>query len=285
VRSARRLAAFLLAAALGAACAARNYLDPEGPAYGGPASTASALPLPGSSLRVVTFNIEYGREIERALELLRSSEPLRSPDVLALQEMDSDGTSRIARGLGLNWVYFPGGVHPSSGRDFGCALLSPWRLEEPKKLILPHGSRVSGLKRAAVAATLVRGSERVRVYSIHLPSPLAISGKGRRDQIRTLLADAESSPHPVIMAGDFNSHGIGKELVEAGYAWPTREVGSTSRWLFLGFSFDHVFARGLRAASPGNAGTVRDNLGVSDHRPVWAVLAPSDWRVVLRSAP
>jgi endonuclease/exonuclease/phosphatase family metal-dependent hydrolase len=261
--------------ASGLACAsAVNYLDPSGPSY---VHTGEA-PAAGSdstSLRVVSFNIAYAVEIERALEVLRDSEPLRDPDVLALQEMDAPGTERIARALGMNAVYFPSGVHPKHGRDFGCAVLSPWPLEEPRKVLLPHAARVSGLRRAATSATLVRGGRRIRVYSVHLPSPLAISGGSRRDQLRALAADAASADGPVVIAGDFNSHGKVGELAKAGFTWVTREVGSTTRLRLLGIgiglSYDHVLARGLRPGA-GAVGVVADNRGASDHRPVWAVL-------------
>jgi endonuclease/exonuclease/phosphatase family metal-dependent hydrolase len=279
IRSRLRLAAALGLAATGLACAsAVNYLDPVAPAYVYAGEAREARSDAAAPLRVVTFNIAYALEIDRAIEVLRAAEPLRDPDVLALQEMDAPGTERIARALGLNAVYFPGGVHPKHQRDFGCALLSPWPLEEPRKLVLPHGARVSGLRRAAVSATVVRGGQRVRAYSLHLPSPLAISGGSRKEQLRAVAADAASVDGPVVIAGDFNSHGKVEELAKAGFAWVTRDVGATTRFRVLGIplaglSYDHVLAKGLRAAAgPGAVGVVADNRGASDHRPVWAVL-------------
>jgi len=213
--------------------------------------------------------------------VLRDSEPLRRPDVLALQEMDAPGTERIARALGMNSVYFPSGVHPKYDRDFGCAILSPWTLEGPRKVVLPHGARGSGLRRSATSAVVVRGSERVRVYSVHLPSPLAVSGGSRKAQLLALAADAASSDVPVVIVGDFNSHDKVEELARAGFTWVTRQAGDTARFrLFgiglFGLSYDHVLARGL-AAAPGrdSVGVVADNRGASDHMPVWAVLVPA----------
>jgi endonuclease/exonuclease/phosphatase family metal-dependent hydrolase len=263
-------------ATAGAGCAhALNYLEPGGPSYETRHAPSSRPPSPGAPLRVVTFNIAYAREIGRGLEVLRTAAPLRSPDVLALEEMDAPSVDRIARELGLNSVFFPSGVHPKTKRDFGCALLSPWTLTEPRKLLLPHAARGTRLRRAATVATLVRGGERVRVYAVHLPSPLGVSPGSRHDEVRALLADAAGSPDPVVILGDFNSHGIGKDLAKAGFTWITRDVGTTSRFFFFGMSYDHVFARDLVPA-PGEAafGVVKDNRGASDHRPVWAVLVP-----------
>jgi endonuclease/exonuclease/phosphatase family metal-dependent hydrolase len=229
---------------------------------------------------VVSFNIAYAIEIDRAIGVLRETVALRDPDVIALQEMDAPGTERIARALGMNAVYFPSGVHPKHERDFGCAVLSPWPLEEPGKLVLPHGARVSGLRRAAVSAVVVRGQQRIRAYSLHLPSPLAISGGSRKSQLRALAADAAAFPGPVVIAGDFNSHGKVEELAKAGFAWVTRDIGDTARLRLLGIglgglSYDHVLARGLRLAPiPDATGAVADNRGASDHKPIWAILQP-----------
>ena len=64
-----------------------------------------------------------------------------------------------------------------------------------------------------------------------------------------------------------------EQIVEAGYSWPTRDVGTTSKFLFFGMSIDHIFARGLESPSGVEAvGAVQDNRGASDHRPVWALL-------------
>jgi len=274
------MAAALGLAASGLACAsAVNYLDPSGPSYlYAPEGGISRPGSPAAPLLVVTFNIAYAVEIDRAIEVLRRSEPLLDADILALQEMDSPGTERIARALGMNAVYFPSGIHPKHERDFGCAVLSPWPLEEPRKLVLPHAARVSGLRRAAASATVVRGGQRIRVYSVHLPSPLAISGGSRKEQLRALAADTALAEGPVVIAGDFNSHGKVEELVKAGFAWVTRDVGPTARFRLLGIglaslSYDHVLAKGLRpVAGPGATGAVADNRGASDHKPVWAVL-------------
>jgi endonuclease/exonuclease/phosphatase (EEP) superfamily protein YafD len=91
--------------------------------------------------------------------------------------------------------------------------------------------------------------------------------------VGTLLADAADSSDPVVIAGDLNSHGLGELFVKSGYAWPTRDVGATASKMGVKLAFDHVFAKGLRAAPPGStAGVVRDNKKASDHRPVWAQL-------------
>ena len=251
-----------------------NYLDGRGPVYSGRSEATPPPPVAGAPLRVVTFNIAYGREIDRAIEVLREAAPLRRPDVLCLQEMDAPGTERIASALGMSFVYYPSAVHPKTKRDFGCAILSPWRLLEPGKVVLPVAAAGSGVRRSAVRAVIERGGSRVRVYSVHLPSPFGIGDEERREQVLVLLADAERSKDPVVIAGDFNAREVGRLIERAGYTWVTRNIAPTTRFLFFGMRFDHVFTRGLAdGASRPSCGVVRDNRGASDHRPVWAVVA------------
>ena len=118
----------------------------------------------------------------------------------------------------------------------------------------------------------MRGSEHVRVYSVHLPAPLSVSPGARREQLLVLAEDALRREGPVVIAGDFNSGGAPRVLARAGFAWPTRGLGGTTRVRLLGVGrdYDHVLARGLEAYA---AGIVADNRGASDHRPVWALLA------------
>ena len=103
--SARGLGAALLLAASGLGCAAAvNYLDPAGPLHVHPREAPPAAGLEPGPLRVVSFNVAYAIEIERAIGVLRETAPLRGADVVALQEMDAPGTERIARALGMKYL-------------------------------------------------------------------------------------------------------------------------------------------------------------------------------------
>jgi endonuclease/exonuclease/phosphatase family metal-dependent hydrolase len=267
VRSARRsLAAAAAAALLLASCGHYvNYPDPTGPRYQGSFATA---PDPEPALRIVTFNIQHAREIERAIGLLREDEHLRSADIIFLQEMDDPGTERVAAALGMHYVYYPALVHPASGHDFGNAVLSRWPLRDAAKIVLPHRARIAGSQRIATACTVDIADTPVRLYSVHAALPLSVSSKGRREQMRAVIDDASRGPAHVIVAGDLNSHGLGRPYAEAGFTWASERIGSTERW----FDVDHVFLRGFRLAGDGAIGSVRDNRKASDHRPVWAVL-------------
>lgn len=269
---------YVVSALLAIGCgSAINYLDPSGPIYVdrlSPSDSAASarFPLQGT-IRVVSFNIAFAVHIDRALEVLGESEPLRDFDVLMLQEMDVPGVEKIARELRLHYVYYPSGIHTKEDRDFGCAILSPWPLEDPMKIVLPHGARGSGLRRAAVAATVVRGRDRFRCVTVHLPAPLSVSGSSRREQARVLIESAATSLYPVIVGGDFNSYDIGHEFTKAGFEWLTRDTGSTTKRFLLGFRYDHIVARGVEGKSArGTAGVVEDNRDASDHKAIWATV-------------
>ena len=257
----------LAAIALTGCASAINYPDRSGPRYAG---THAALGEP-AGLRVVTFNVKYGRQAAAAAQLLKDDPRLSGADLIALQEMDEVSTERIARALALNYVYYPAAIHPVPKKNFGNAVLSRWPLDDDVKIVLPHRGRLRNSVRIAVGATMrIPGREPIRVYSVHLETPVSISGKGRRDQAEAILADAASHPR-VIVAGDFNSRGILDLFASRGYRWLTRRVGRTiSR-----FSWDHIAVRGLGLRDCVSVGALAHAREVSDHRPVWADLVDS----------
>lgn len=282
------LVAFWLAVSLASCSRTINYPDPGGPRFAGnalfgtPALPATAgMAGKGETLstalqppvRIVTFNIKFARRIDRAERLLRTNPDLGDADLIFLQEMDESGTERIASTLAMNYVYYPAFVHPADHKDFGNAILSRWPIQEDRKIVLPHLGRTRKSERIAVAATVLVRGRKIRAYCLHLAAPFELGPKGRRDQIRAVLEDAGHSPQPVILAGDLNSSSVGREAVARGYVWPTRRLGRTE---FL-FDFDHILLRGFEPVDGRGAGLVRDNLGASDHRPVWALVrvAPS----------
>ena len=241
-----------------------NRLNPDTPAFFGMFAPPPSV-APHRELRIVTFNVKLGRNIEGAIQVLQH-DSLAGADIIALQEMDEDGVERIARALKLNYAYYPGSIHPTDHRYFGPALLTPWPIERSWKLLLPHEGRIRHQRRNATAAVLRVGDRRVLAYALHLETQLKISESGRRDQVETILRDAARFEGPVVIAGDFNSEGIGPFLVSQGYRWVTDRVGPSIAF----FSWDHIFVRGL---APRRAGVAHDVHGASDHRPVWAIAA------------
>jgi len=272
VSSPRALALLLLLAVPSLGCAtARNYLDPDQPLYEGSYADApdiGAEAAAPTTIRVVTFNVERGEKVSEAVELLRAHPRLRGADVLLLQEMRAPGVAELARALSLNYVYYPASHHTKEKRDIGNAVLSPWPIEKRWKIVLPHLSRFSRHARSVVAAQLKIGSSFVRVYSLHLGTPVNLSGSQRHEQLQAVFEDARDCPDPVVIGGDFNGKSMAEWLAAQGFEWPTRDVGKTTT--LLSFSFDHILVRGLKPTGDPGAGVVRETEGVSDHFPVWA---------------
>jgi endonuclease/exonuclease/phosphatase family metal-dependent hydrolase len=241
-----------------------NLLNPTSPKFEG--SYARAARTETSRIRVVSFNIKLADKIDPAIQVLQS-DSLRDADIISLQEMDEAGVERIARALHLNYVYYPGSIHPTRNRYFGPAILTRWPIEQSWKVILPHEAPVRHQRRNATAAIVSIEGRCVRVYAIHLETQLRATQRERQSQADAILSDAAGTRCPVVVAGDFNSKGIGNYFEQKGYRWPTRNVGKTISF----FSWDHIFVRGMELAESA-AGQVREVHGASDHRPVWASL-------------
>jgi endonuclease/exonuclease/phosphatase family metal-dependent hydrolase len=168
----------------------------------------------------------------------------------------------------MNYVYYPAVVHRSHGKNFGNALLSPWPIQDDRKILLPHPGGKTRDQRIAVRGTIKVGQRKLRGYSIHLGTALEIGPRQRRKQVEAILADSETFDGPVILVGDMNARGIGSFLERKGFYWATRSVRRTISL----FSWDHIFMRGFDTGQISKVGIVRDNRKASDHKPVWMVL-------------
>ncbi len=225
-------------------------------------------------IKVVSWNIRFGLDIDGAEAALREVDELRSADVLLLQEMDEAGTKSIAAALGLHHVYGAGGAHAKSGRDFGNAVLAKSPLRGKAVLELPHQARVGGHPRVAVSAEANLGGSSVTLCSTHTEIP-ALSTTRRHEQFATIASAAAGWPtERAIVGGDFNTvtsrgvRALTRLLGDSGLAHVSVEAITTLRRIGQDFTLDHIFARGLR---PLESGVVR-GLDVSDHSPIWVSL-------------
>jgi endonuclease/exonuclease/phosphatase family metal-dependent hydrolase len=259
-----------LAALLFTACLPLNYPNPNVPRYAGSSDILppSSERVTARNLRLVTFNTKFALQTDSAIALLTSTLELSNADIVALQEADAAATERIAHALGMNWVYYPATRNPRTGRDFGNALLSRWPVIDDEKVVLPHLGQFARTQRSATAATILVNGVELRVYSTHLATWVELGPGRKRDQVRTILADAARYPRAIIL-GDMNSHGIGRQLVERGYCWPTEHNPRTVKF----WNWDHIFLKGLVRCDAGATGVVAGRRHASDHRAVWAEIA------------
>lgn len=264
------IASVALLAPLGlAGCSlAENYDDPAGPRYAGSYSTMVALSA--REFTVASFNIEFAKQVELAAQELGANVALAGPSVVLLQEMDPDGTERMARELGYDYVYYPGSVH--HGKDFGNAVLSRWPIIADEKLILPHRNPSNGRIRIAVGATLAMPEGPLSVWSVHSDT-MWLGPRGRLEQAQAIIDAAAEASLPVAIGGDFNT--LEDRVVEetatlfeqAGYDWATAELGPSTASALGEHRLDHVFVKGIRALGASTQGTE-----ASDHQPLWVEL-------------
>lgn len=256
--------ALLLAMLSGACISVQNQVDPAGPRHAGaPSEVSPPEPRYAPDLHVASFNVEHGLEIGRALEVIETDPGLRDAEILLLQEMDSEGTERIAHALGMEWVYYPATLR--NGREFGNAVLSRWPIVNDEKLILPHLAVYGRTLRTATVATIDVQGTPIRVYSVHMATPTNQLLAARRQQMEAVIEDAADHPY-VIIGGDLNSDSLGELAQEDGYFWPTRE-GPRTTWFAR---VDHILFKGLVPPWSGHSGTAAETNGASDHLPVWA---------------
>ncbi len=255
---------------------AANYEDPFGPKYEG--GFAKGEPVFQSTIKVVTYNINQGLEVDQAIEELQTYTALRDPDILLLQEMDEAGTQQMAQALRHNYVYYPASVFHWTKRDFGNAILTKWSLSDPAKIILPYRGLINQQLRIAVRATVTVGEVHLSTYSVHtetytLPSP------HRKAQVAAIVDDIGNGPGHVVVGGDFNtiSNRSIKRMVgqfaEVDLVRATAGLGPTINILGLQpVALDHIFTRGLTVLGTGKV----DAIKASDHFPVWVMLGVPD---------
>jgi len=229
------------------------------------------------TVRIVTWNIQFGIGAEGAGSALQRHDALSGADIVLLQEMDEKGTALIAEMVGLNYVFAAASIHPKSGRDFGNAVLSPWPLSNAAIVNLPHKSSVQGQPRIAVRATASVGPHLIDTCSVHTEVP-SLSSPKRREQFATIASAIEKwNSEMLVIGGDFNTvtrRGIGAvvdRMATIGAVRASTDAGTTLRRGGREFTLDHVFARGLM---PLDAGVVT-GLDASDHRPLWVQFRPS----------
>lgn len=252
-----------------------TYDHPEGPTFAG--QYGHTAPLPGDALTIVTYNINFGLAVGRAIEAFETFEPLQRAGIILLQEMDEHGTERMARALNCNFVYYPASISRLHGRNFGNAILARWPLVDARKLILPHRHPVRDQIRIAVRATVLAGDLQIAAYSVHTET-YTVPAAYRRAQVTALIDTIVAQPGsgPVIVGGDFNTvsrrsiNRIVDQFAAAGLARTSAGAGPTvARLGVKATAADHIFTRGFAKVARGKVAKAR----ASDHFPLWVDLA------------
>ena len=262
---------FSLGTVLGACRSIENYDDPEGPLFEGKFSQDN--PLFDESLKVVTWNIAFGEEIDQAIEELTQSDELAAAYILLLQEMDETGVEAIANELVLNYIYYPASVHSKHDKNFGNAILSKWPLSDPKKLILPHRNPKNKQIRIATSALVNVNGELIPVYSVHTET-FWLGGDERTDQIDTLVSDLLTGYDHIIVGGDFNTltpdsvDELEDRFKSVDLERSTAGAGPSVGLSGVGLTLDQIFTKGFEIIQNGSL----SDSDSSDHKPLWVEL-------------
>ena len=250
-----------------------NFESPEGPRYVG--SYAENKPTYNGSIKVISYNIDFGEEMAQGLTEIQTIEELNHPDILLLQEMNEEGVEQMAKDLKYNFVYYPASIH-RHGRNFGNAILTPWPIKDDKKLILPHRAPLNRQMRISLAATVTINGLDILTHCSHTEVYMT-TRRLRNAQVGAITDDVGIDNPYVIVGGDFNTvtnRGIRRmveQFKEIGLIRASKGAGPTvNKMGFSPCAADHIFTRGLEVLACGSPNDTK----ASDHYPVWVQLAP-----------
>jgi endonuclease/exonuclease/phosphatase family metal-dependent hydrolase len=252
------------------------------------------MPASPGGLRLCSWNIHLGLELERVLSAVRGNGHFQDLDVLLLQEASvhegQTDAERIAEALGPSYQALQRNVDRLHGQVRGLGLVWNTAAFQPAStdlLPLPHVKASVLLRRHRYwlhplrlrprSALVVEGlatAGQLRIYDIHL-SPVGFTFQ--TVQLATILRDAaHRSPCDVLaLAGDFNSLRLDRRRWAAWFAARQAEgfvnASQDVEWTFRSPSLpvrqklDNALIRGdglvCRAHSPAIPG--------SDHLPLF----------------
>jgi endonuclease/exonuclease/phosphatase family metal-dependent hydrolase len=224
------------------------------------------------TLRVMTWNVHGTFNLNPKFDLDGVCSVIRkwSPDVVALQEVDSRGRTddpfaRLAKAVGDHRIDARSIV--TEDGDYGQVLLSRWPFAEPPTVVdVSHQEREP--RRAISARILSRGGE-VRVVATHL----GLSIHERYTQARAIAGLVQ--PARTLVVGDFNDwlwvKSVRRVLAQS---CPVRTRLRTFPARFPMLRLDRIYVTGDGLIRAG--WTDRDARAYSDHLPVLADVAFAD---------
>lgn len=297
-----RLRSWLGILSLVGACAACDNIDRETPPEWTPADEfdgpfgpeieqVDPAPPPSETLRVVTYNVKVGIEVEEDAAFFLTDPELSHADVISLQEtMQESGATQsdaaeLAHRLGMGHVFVP--TWEDDGEQHGISMLSRFPLLDIEVMRLPDKTELDTIgptAQAALRATIETAAGPIQIVNVHLD--VALNMPERILQFRPAVIDPTV---PVAVMGDLNTNDytwIGEIIPlltldaaantsqadalddyvrRIGYDTPTAHFGST----WFGFPesqrLDHIYTHELSTG----AGAVVRGLKTSDHRPMW----------------
>ena len=258
-----------------------------------------------SGLKLVTWNVEYGKKAAAVTSALTTDLDLVDADILLLQEVprqdkESDPPNinlarDLAQALKMNYVFaveWDRRLQSSQGGEHGLALLTRYPIgnvelirHTPLYNFYAEKKHFGG--RATLGADILVGGVRVRLYNAHLCTRDLI-GTGREKQGAEILADATLAgrPQAQLLGGDLNTFLCNPQLLTCNkppWAEPVIQLFLNDGWSDLLPSFNSWTQMGVglvpqrldwlfaRQATPVS-GQVLQGVSAADHVPVSAVV-------------
>lgn len=224
------------------------------------------------SIRVMTWNVHGTFALNPKFDLPGVIALIRrwSPDVIALQEIDSRGGGDnpfliLQDALGGHSVGIKSIV--TTDGDYGQMLISRWPwAAQPEIHDISFGEHEP--RRAVVADIATKGGI-YRVIATHL----GLSIGERRQQTQKLLTLAQEPTHPSVIVGDFNDwfwvNSVRKSLART-FPARTRHRTFPSRWPLM--RLDRIYGRDIRIIGSFIDPEAK---AISDHLPVIADIVPT----------
>ena len=181
-----------------------------------------------TEIRVVSWNIERGKELDNIITFFREDPSLSQADIILAIECDNgmgrtnnrNITKELAEALGMNYCFAPSYLVLGKGAIgetehftknttalHGTAILSKYQIELAQGIIVPpvkevfHSSEKRlGCKRGLVS-TINVGSKSIAIGAIHID--LSSTAKDRANQLEAVLKALPKADIQIV-GGDFN---------------------------------------------------------------------------------
>jgi endonuclease/exonuclease/phosphatase family metal-dependent hydrolase len=250
---------------------------------------------PGPHIRLVTFNVHFGKNTSAIVKALKENKNLSSADVILMQEIESYRSEKIPRAqsiadkLGMHYVYAPARSIKNNHDTHGLATLSRFPILDVEIIPLPQYRLAwHSRDRIALKVRIDIGGTHIKIINVHLDT--LINANERLDQLKPAIDRALLDPKEIsVIAGDFNTlpayfikrlipaflHNQRKVVdsffLKHGFKTQIEEAEYTMRRGYIRFKLDSIYIRGAKAIKYG---TEKDVM-VSDHQPVWVDIALS----------
>ena len=234
---------------------------------------------PDSFVSVVSVNLWFSKDVEQLFADIEKEHP--DVDIFLLQE--ATGTSEqenavihLAKRLGYYAVFTPFINHPNGNVEFGTAIVSRWKLENPQGVILPNEHLIWGSQRMATYAIVQHPHRDIHVMSVHLETIYAnwSQDKAREEQISFIfdfIRQQGNQEDWKIVGGDLNSffeannQMVEHQIQNHGFFELTNNIPVTFEGLW-DMKLDYLFFNRRDVQIETGAITT---CSASDHVPLW----------------